>query len=66
MDQQELLTPAQVAVVFGVTAASVRAWIKEGDLPAIRTPGGRGQIRIRRSDVEALVTAGTPETPVAS
>ena len=49
----DLLTPAQVAEMLKVSAASVRCWIHHGKLPAIRV-GGR--LRIHRADVEAMLT----------
>lgn len=60
----ELLTPAEVARIFRVSASSVTRWVREGHVPAIRLPGERGQIRIRRTDVELFLNP-TPAAPAA-
>jgi excisionase family DNA binding protein len=51
----EFLRPADVAPLLGVSASAVRHWIRNGRLPALRTPGARGTYRIRRADAEAFV-----------
>jgi excisionase family DNA binding protein len=43
------------ATYYGVTPWTIRRWIRTGDLPAMRLPGGH--LRIRLSDLDAL---GTP------
>lgn len=56
----EYLTIQQAAEVAGVHHATVRAWIKERTLPAVRA--GR-RVRIKRSELDALLArprAGTP------
>jgi DNA-binding transcriptional MerR regulator len=46
---EELLTPAEVARLGGVTPAAVRLWADQGRLPVLRTPAG---LRLfRRVDV---------------
>ena len=45
----DFLSPAEAAVVLGVTAKTVRNWVREGRLPAKRQ--GR-ELRLRRADVE--------------
>lgn len=52
-----LLTVGEVAEQFRVHSATVGRWIRDGALDAIRTPGG--QYRVRRKDVEALLS-GAP------
>lgn len=54
------MTPQEVATLFRVSTRTVRAWVndQEIDLSAIRTPSG--QIRIRRSDVDALLATAAP------
>jgi excisionase family DNA binding protein len=47
-----LLTVPQVAQEFQVTAQTIRNWIDQGVLPAVRV--GRA-FRIRRGDVDALL-----------
>lgn len=58
------MTPAQVAELFLVTPRTVRQWVSDGNLEAVRTPGARGDIRIRRADVEKLLAP--TEAPIAS
>lgn len=64
---EELMTPAEVAAVFGVQAKTVAAWARAGRLDAVRTLGGHR--RYRRSDVEELLgpraqrTASAPRVP---
>ena len=48
----ELLTPAEVAAVFGVDPKTVTRWAKQGRLSAIRTLGGHR--RYLASEVRAL------------
>lgn len=52
----ELLTPAEVAKMFGVDPKTVTRWAKAGKLPAIRTLGGHR--RYRASDVRRLLRGG--------
>jgi len=49
----ELLSTRQVANTFQVSVSSVSRWVRDGLLPAVRTPGGR--IRVRRADVEVFL-----------
>jgi excisionase family DNA binding protein len=49
----EWMTPQDVANLIHITAVTVRTWIKEDRLPAYRF--GPKMIRIKRSDVEALI-----------
>jgi excisionase family DNA binding protein len=48
-----LLTPAEVAELFGVDPKSVAKWARDRVLPSIRTPGGTH--RYRETDVQALL-----------
>ena len=51
-EDDDLLTPREVAQICGVSAVTVGRWARTGVLkPYARTPGG--QRRFRRSDVEA-------------
>lgn len=50
---EELMTPAEVAAMFGVQAKTVAAWARAGRLDAVRTLGGHR--RYRRADVEQLL-----------
>ena len=49
---RQLLTVPQVAEEFQVTAQTIRNWIDQGVLPAVRV--GRA-FRVRREDVDALL-----------
>ena len=49
---QRLLTPAEVASLFGVDPRTVTRWAAAGRLTPVRTPGGHR--RYRRSEVFAL------------
>ena len=58
MNQQEpgdLMTRNEVARMFGVAPETVSRWAREGDLPFVRLPGGRGQRRYRRVTVVAML-----------
>ena len=39
-DTSGLMTPAEVAALFGVDAKTVQRWAKTGRLSSIKTPGG--------------------------
>lgn len=51
-----LLTPAEVAKMFGVDPKTVTRWAKASKLPAIRTLGGHR--RYRAADVRRLLRDG--------
>lgn len=57
MPDDEVLLPQQVADLFAVTVDTVARWADEGKLASFRTPGGHR--RYRRTDVLALMEAGT-------
>ena len=49
-------SPADVAVILQVSLQTVRRWIKEGKLPAIKIGGEDSRIiRIHRDDLEAFI-----------
>ena len=56
----EFLTVAEVAERLKLNQQTVRNWIDQGSLPALRV--GR-RVRIRRSDYERLVTDGLTASP---
>ena len=65
---ESFLTVAEVAEMLKLNPQTVRNWIDQGSLPAVRV--GR-RVRILRSDFERLVeegykTAGAPATRQAS
>lgn len=57
--QNEWLSVDEVAGMLRVTRRTIDRYIKDGHLPASRLPGGR-LLRIRRSDVNALLDAQAP------
>jgi excisionase family DNA binding protein len=50
-----LLTPREVAGLFGVRTTTIARWAREGKIDPIRTPGGHR--RYRSADVRALLEA---------
>ena len=59
MDDDELLTPAEVAAMFRVNPKTVTRWARAGKLPALRTIGGHR--RYRRSAIEIAVAQTAQE-----
>ena len=53
-DAEVLLTPREVAELFGVDPKIVTRWAKAGKLTSIRTLGGHR--RYRKSEVQSLLT----------
>jgi excisionase family DNA binding protein len=51
-DDADLLTPAEVAAMFAVTAQTVSRWADAGKLTCLMTGGGHR--RFRRADVERV------------
>ena len=45
MAQNELLTPAEVAVMFRVNPKTVTRWARAGRISAVRTLGGHRRFR---------------------
>lgn len=56
LDGDQLLTPEEVAAVFGVEPRTVTKWAAAGLLAHVPLPGGRR--RYRRSVIEALKVSG--------
>jgi excisionase family DNA binding protein len=54
IEQEVLLTPAEVAQLFRVDPKTVTRWAKAGKLTAIRTLGGHR--RFRKSEVQSLLS----------
>ncbi len=52
-NQENLLTPAEVAALFRVDPKTVTRWAKAGKLTSIRTLGGHR--RYKESEVKALL-----------
>ncbi len=57
--QQQLLTVREVAAQLQVTSQTIRNWIDQGVVPAIRV--GRA-FRIRREDVETMLEQASAES----
>ncbi|RYF09499.1 MAG: helix-turn-helix domain-containing protein, partial [Deltaproteobacteria bacterium] len=57
-----LLTSYQVGSLLQVNPSSVNKWVKDGRIPAFRTPGGHR--RIRATDLVAFLT--THKMPIPS
>ena len=57
--QRQLLTVPQVAEEFQVTAQTIRNWIDQGVLPAVRV--GRA-FRVRSEDVDELLERASAES----
>jgi excisionase family DNA binding protein len=53
IEQEVLLTPAEVASLFRVDPKTVTRWAKSGKLTSIRTLGGHR--RYKESEVKALI-----------
>ncbi|WP_067801416.1 BldC family transcriptional regulator [Actinomadura formosensis] len=63
IEEDNLLTRAQVAALFNVRPRTVAEWGRVGRLQSIRTPGGHR--RYRESEVRALL-AGTEKATATS
>ena len=57
VEEEELLTPTQVAKMFSVDPKTVTRWARDGKLKFIRTLGGHR--RYRRADVDELIQEGS-------
>jgi len=53
----EFLTVAEVAAILKLNQQTVRNWITDGKLPAVRV--GERRVRIRRTDFERLLDQGS-------
>ena len=56
MVDDTLLTAAEVARMFRVSASTVALWARKGKIRAVRTLGGRR--RFYRSEIERAIEAG--------
>jgi excisionase family DNA binding protein len=55
VEMEPLLTPAEVAVMFGVDTRTVTRWARSGQLTTLRTVGGHR--RYREQEVRTLLSA---------
>jgi excisionase family DNA binding protein len=53
----DLLSTNEVAAYFKITPNVVRAWIRQGKLPALRL-GGTGSYRVKPEDLLAFLNRG--------
>jgi molybdopterin-binding protein len=53
----------QAAELLGVSPDTVRRWIDNGELPALRTPGGRRQVDGKELARFSAKRAGSPSQP---
>jgi excisionase family DNA binding protein len=54
VSDDELLSPREVAEIFGVRPTTIARWAREGRLTPLRTPGGHR--RYTRSGIQSLLT----------
>jgi excisionase family DNA binding protein len=59
-DEERLLTPAEVAALFGVGPKTVARWAADGRIGSVRTPGGHR--RFRAAEVQALLAQASLPT----
>lgn len=57
-DPDALLTPREVAELFGVRTTTIARWARAGKLTPLRTPGGHR--RYSRQDIQRLLAEATP------
>ena len=59
-EQEVLLTPSEVAILFRVDPKTVTRWAKAGKLTSIRTLGGHR--RYKESEVKSLLITTTSQS----
>lgn len=57
LEPDDLLTPREMAEIFGVRTTTIARWAREGKLKPLRTPGGHR--RYSRAGVRELLAADT-------
>jgi excisionase family DNA binding protein len=63
-EEEQFLTVVQIADWLKLNQGTIRNWIDNGDLPAVRV--GRRRVRVRRSDLDRYLEAGRTTEPQAS
>jgi excisionase family DNA binding protein len=53
MDNPDLMTPKEVAFLFGVNSKTVTRWTRNGKIPCFKTIGGHR--RYRKVDVDRVL-----------
>jgi excisionase family DNA binding protein len=64
INQENLLTPSEVASMFRVDPKTVTRWAKAGKLTSIKTLGGHR--RYKESEVKALLKSIAPSNQVSN
>jgi excisionase family DNA binding protein len=59
--QRDYLTPEEAAEALGIHVQTLRSYVRSGKLPALRLAGERA-LRIRRTDLEAVLEPLVPQT----
>lgn len=54
-DASDLMKAADVAAIFKVTPSTVSRWGRNGTLRTVKVGTGKGTVRYRREDVDALL-----------
>jgi excisionase family DNA binding protein len=57
--RERLLTPGQLAALFGVDPKTVTRWVAAGRIGSLKTPGGHH--RFRESEVYMLLEGGVSD-----
>lgn len=67
MQEIALYTTAEVATLFRVDTSTVRRWATDKAVPAIKTPGARGEYRFPKDEIDKLLlqAARNPEGATA-
>ena len=60
--EPRFLTVAQAAVALGVSAPTIRRWVKDGHLVAVQIGGPDGVLRIPEAELERLVGEAQEDT----
>jgi excisionase family DNA binding protein len=60
-EEDELRTVGEIAAVLKLNPQTIRNWMNVGTLPYLRV--GERRVRVWRSDLQALITAGATVQP---